>query len=205
MPGPSTQHNPVNERDPRLYERLGPVHKAYSQWRDPFLFLAGDRVYQYVCARSKSPDRHRRGTIGLATSRDMRTWQVEPPLHVDPIATELEVPQVYRIGGRYYLLFCTSTDRLLPAFKRRFPGHRFRNANFSMVGDSPLGPFRLHGTGEALSPDAPIQPYASRLVRWQGQWVLLGTANIGGTRYICDPIPVVATDTGILNARSAPP
>ena len=50
--------NPVNERDPRHYERLGPVHKAYSQWRDPFLFRAGDRVYQYVCARSKSRDPH---------------------------------------------------------------------------------------------------------------------------------------------------
>ena len=63
------EHNPVNERDPRLYERLGPVHKAYGQWRDPILFHAGDRVYQYVCARSKSPDRNRRGTVGLATSR----------------------------------------------------------------------------------------------------------------------------------------
>ena len=197
--------NPVNERDPRLYERIGPIHKAYSQWRDPFLFQAGDRVYQYVCARSKPPDRNRRGTVGLASSRDMRTWQVEPPLHVDPIATELEVPQLYRIGGRYYLLFCTSTDRLLPVFKRRFPGHRFRNANFSMVGDSPLGPFRLHGTGEVLPADAPVQPYASRLVRWQGQWVLLGTARIGGTRYICDPIPVVATATGIVAADSGTP
>ena len=137
------EHNPVNERDPRLYERLGPVHKAYGQWRDPTLFDAGDRVYQYVCARSKSPDRNRRGTVGLATSRDMRTWQVEPPLQVDSIATEIEVPQVYRIDGRYYLLFCTSTNRLLPAFKRRFPGHPFRNADFSMVGESPLGPFHL--------------------------------------------------------------
>ena len=80
-----------------------------------------------TCAPAASPrTRHRRGTVGLASSRDMRTWRVEPPLHVDPIATELEVPQVYRIGGRYYLLFCTSTDRLLPAFKRRFPGHRWR-------------------------------------------------------------------------------
>lgn len=197
--------NPVNERDPRLYERLGPVHKAYSQWRDPFLFQAGDRVYQFVCARSKSPDRNRRGTVGLASSRDMQTWQVELPLHVDPIATELEVPQVYRLGGRYYLLFCTSTDRLLPAFKRRFPGHRWHHANYSMVGDAPLGPFRLHGTGEVLPADAPVLPYASRLLWWQGQWVLLGTANIGGTRFICDPIPVVATDTGIVAADSGTP
>ena len=77
--------------------------------------------------------------------------------------------------------------------------------SYSKFGDSPLGPFHLHGTGEVLPTDAPVQPYASRLVRWAGQWVLLGTANIGGTRCICDPIPVVASDTGILTARSAPP
>ncbi len=119
------EHNPVNERDPRHYERLGPVHKAYGQWRDPFLFPAGDRVYQYVCARGKFPDRHRRGTVGLASSRDMRTWQVEPPLHVDPIATELEVPQVYRIAGA---TICSSAPRPT-AYSRRssagFPAAAF--------------------------------------------------------------------------------
>ena len=191
------ERNPVNERAPRHYERLGPAHKAYGQWRDPFLFHAGGRVHQLVCARSKHPDRSRRGTVGLATSRDMRTWQVGPPLRVDPIATEIEVPQVYLIDGRHYLLCCTSADRIAPWFKRRFPGHPFRNADFSMVGESPLGPFRIHGAGEVLPPDAPVRPYASRLIQWHGQWVMLGTANVGGTRFICDPIPVVATEIGV--------
>ncbi|MAG34852.1 MAG: hypothetical protein CL878_01160 [Dehalococcoidia bacterium] len=196
------ERNPVNERDPKHYERLGPVHKAYSQWRDPFLFTYADRIYQYVCARSKSHDRDRRGTIGLAVSQDMQTWQVKPPLQVDSMATELEVPQVYEIGGHYYLVFCASTQRLLPAFKRRFPGHQFRHANYSMVGDSPLGPFYMHGTGEILPADAPVQPYASRLVWWEDQWVMLGTVA-GGNRFICDPIPVVATETGIHSQGTA--
>ncbi|MCY3911905.1 MAG: hypothetical protein OXG43_01505 [Chloroflexi bacterium] len=191
------ESNPVNERDPGLYERLGPVHKAFGQWRDPFLFEVDDRVFQLVCARSKHPDRGRRGAVGLATSPDMRAWQVRAPLDVDPIATEIEVPQVYRIDGRYFLLFCTSADRIVPWFRRRFPSHAFRNADFSMVSASPLGPFRIHGTGEVLPPDAPVQPYASRLIMWQGQWVMLGTATVDGTRCICDPIPVVATETGI--------
>ena len=199
------ERNPVNERDPRYYERLGPVHKAYSQWRDPFLFHAGDRVYQYVCARGKSPDHNRRGTVGLASSRDMRTWQAEPPLHVDPIATELEVPQVYRIGGRYYLLFCTSTDRLLPAFKRGFPAAVFATPTSLWSRIRRWGRSACTAPARVLPTDAPVQPYASRLVRWEEQWVLLGTANVGGTRFICDPIAVAATDTGVLTARSVPP
>ena len=190
------EDNPVNERDPGLYERLGPVHKAFGQWRDPFLYAENDRIYQYVCARSKSNDRDRRGTVGLVTSQDMRTWKVEEPLQVDPIATELEVPQVYEIRGRYYLVFCTTPQRLLPLFKRRFPKHRFRRGDYSMVGDSPLGPFRMHDSGEILPEEWPVQPYASRLVRWGNEWVMLGTVA-EGSQSICDPIPVTVTDTGI--------
>ena len=173
------------------------MRKAFGQWRDPFLFEVEGRLNQLVCARSKHPDRSRRGAVGLATSRDMRAWRVEPSLDVDPIATEIEVPQVYWIDGRYYLLFCASADRIVPWFRRRFPRHTFRNADFSMVGETPLGPFHIHGTGEVLPPDAPVQPYASRLIQWQGQWVMLGTATVNGMRCICDPIPVVATETGI--------
>ena len=191
--------NPVNERDPKHYERLGPVRKAFGQWRDPFLYSDsdGDRIYQYVCARSKSADRDRRGTVGLATSQDMLTWQVEPPLQVDPVARELEVPQVYRINGRHYLVFCTSTHRILPSLKRRFPTHRFRNGDYSMVGDSPLGPFRMHGTGEIVPEDFPVRPYASRLIWWKQHWLMIGTVHEGGASFLCDPMPTVANETGI--------
>jgi beta-fructofuranosidase len=191
------ERNPVNQRDPRFYERLGPVRRAYGQWRDPFLFDAGDRVYQYVCARSWAPDRERRGTVGLAASRDMANWQVGPPLQVEPVARELEVPQVYRIDRRYYLVFCTPISSLTTAFMQGFPGHLFRRGDYSMVGDSPSGPFEIHGTGEILAEDAVVKPYASRLVRWDGQWVLIGTVREGGATFLCDPIPVVADATGV--------
>ena len=189
--------SPVNERAPRYYERLGPVRRAYGQWRDPFLYDAGEQVYQYVCARGRSADRDRRGTVGVATSRDMATWQVGPPLDVDPVAKELEVPQVYHIGGRYYLVFCTTPSRLLPSLRRRFPGHRFRRADYSMVGDSPLGPFRMYGTGEIVGQGTSVTPYASRLLRWGEQWLMIGTVHEGGTNSICDPIPVEVDETGI--------
>lgn len=198
-----TKHegNPVNERDPRHYERLGPVRKAYNQWRDPFLFDAGDKVYEYVCARSRSVDRDRRGAFGIATSLDMVTWQVGPALQVDPIATELEVPQVYYIEGRYYLIFCTTVSRLVPSFKRRFPSHHFRRADYSMVGGSPLGPFKMHGTGEIIAEETTLTPYASRLVQWVDGWVMMGTVRENGSPCICDPIPIVADETGIHAVR----
>ena len=194
-----TKHelNPVNERDPRLYERLGPVHHAYGQWRDPFLYDDGESVYQYVCARSKSTDWDSRGAIGMAASRDMVTWQVGPPVEVGRIATELEVPQIYHTGGRYYLVFCTSLSRLVPFFKSGSPRHRFRSADYSMVADSPVGPFRMHGTGEIVPTNARVKPYASRLVDWEGSWYMMGTVRDSGTNFISDPIPVALDDTGV--------
>ena len=50
-------------------------------------------------------------------------WETLPPLEHDPIAEEMEVPQVYAIDGRYYLVFCTKEQWLSPPYKSRFPGH----------------------------------------------------------------------------------
>lgn len=65
----------------------------------------------------------------------------------------------------------------------------------------------------AVSDTAGHVPYASHLIQWKGQWFLLGTvkfdddpaaaAGLGvtqngeGNRYICDPRPVKADETGI--------
>jgi beta-fructofuranosidase len=190
-------NNPVNERDPRHYERLGPIDEAYSQWRDPFLYEHGGNVYQLVCARNKHTDHSKRGAIGIAISTDMKNWQVLPPIDVEPIATELEVPQVYEIQNEHFLVFCTSPGRLQPSFINNFPNHQFRKADYSMVSESPLGPFKIHGTGEIISSDNAQQPYASRLVEWQKELFLIGTVRQGSITGVSDPIPVVADKFGI--------
>ena len=67
-----------------------------------------------------------------------------------------------------------------------------------MVGDSPLGPFRLRGTGEIM-PTAPPTPwYASQLVLHEGDWFLLSTVTEdSGRTSISDPVPVTADETGL--------
>jgi beta-fructofuranosidase len=189
--------NPVTEADGVIYERVGSGLRTYGHWRDPFLLDAGERVRQYVTARRVSEDPARRGTIAVATSDDMITWRLEQPLEVDPVAEELEVPQVLEIGGLYYLKFCTVPKLLLADFKARFPGYAFRRADYSMVGPSPLGPFRVHGTGEIIPHSAPEAPYASQLIKWDNSWSIIGTIAVEGSNYLCDPMPVVADDTGL--------
>ena len=190
--------NPTSEADPAYYELVSTGERTLTHWRDPFLLDAGEEVVQYVCARRTDGDISSRGTVGLARSGDMHNWETLPPLEHDPIAEEMEVPQVYAIDGRYYLVFCTKEQWLSPPYKSRFPGHTFRSTDYSMVGDSPLGPFRIHGTGEIM-PTAPSSSwYASQLVHFEGEWFLLSTVSDGAGRTgISDPVPVVADETGI--------
>ena len=190
--------NPTSEADPAYYELVSTGQRTLTHWRDPFLLDTGEDVVQYVCARNTDGDISSRDTVGLARSTDVRNWETLPPLEHDPIAEEMEVPHVYAIAGRYYLVFCAHAQWLSPSYRSRFPGHTFRSTDYSMVGDSPFGPFRIHGTGEIM-PKAPSSWwYASQLVRHDREWSLLGTVrDDAGRTAISDPVPVVAGETGI--------
>lgn len=201
--------NPVSEASASHYELMATGKRPKVHWRDPFLLPADASlgtdagVLQLITARRKDGPVSSRGTVAVTRSRDMRNWEVLPPLRHDRMAEEMEVPQVYPIGGRWYLLFCTCSgheripDLLDPAFKSRFPGHRFRCTDYSMVGDSPLGPFRIHGTGEVFSEAPAPWCYASQLVNFKGQWFLLATLGDARGTMISDPYPIVADETGL--------
>ena len=189
--------NPTSEADPAFYEIESTGQRSLTHWRDPFLFDAGDRVIQYVCARRTDGDVTSRGSIGMAQSTDMIRWESMPPPEHDRMTEEMEVPQLYSIGGRYYLVFCTHDFWLAPPYRARFPGHAFRSTDYSMVGDSPTGPFRIHGTGEIISEAPEGRLYASQLVALGDDWFLLGTVGRDANSGISDPLRVVADDTGI--------
>lgn len=188
------EDNPVSEADPDIYQMDG-------TWRDPFMVEMDDRVYHYVCAAPSKNDVSSVGTVGLAWTNDMLNWNIEPPVKTDAVAKRMEVPQVYKIEDLYYLNFCTSTGWLLDDFKNQHPGHEFVNADYSMVSESPMGPFKMYGTGEIFPSDSKLIPYASQLINWKGEWVLLGTvmnARRGiGPDFVIDPVPIEATQEGI--------
>ena len=191
--------NPTSEVDPAYYEVVGTGQRKMTHWRDPGLLDTGEEVLFYVCARRPDGDVTERGTVGVARSTDMVKWETLPPPDHDRMSDEMEVPRVYAIDGRSYLVFCADEDKLSPAFKSRFPRHPFRDTDYSMVGDSPLGPFRIHGTGEIMPKAPPFRRfYASQLVLYEGEWFLLGTIlDDTGRTYISDPFPVVADGTGV--------
>jgi beta-fructofuranosidase len=191
--------NPVTAIDPEFYDNEpAPAPRNWPHWRDPFLFEYDGKVYHYLCAKLKHGPLDQRGTLGLAKTTDMLHWRVLPPPVVEPIAMELECPQVYRVGELYYLIFSTSTSLLSNNFQKRYPVDHERWTSYAMTGPSPFGPFRMHGKGEIIPPDCPVQPYANQIVIWRGRAYLMGTLWNDQQDTTTDPIPVVFTKTGVI-------
>ncbi len=184
--------NPTATIDEHYYTAASRGQRVFPHWRDPFLFEVDGVVYQLVCATAANHDGPA-GTIGVARSHDMGTWELLPPLAVDAFAEELECPQVVAAHGRYYLLFSTHSDLLLENAAPQAGGNLY-----AMVGDAPLGPFRLMSPEPAFPVDMPDRPYACRIVYFDSRPYVLGTVWREAGDAICDPLPVELTPTGIV-------
>jgi beta-fructofuranosidase len=185
--------NPVTAIDERLYTAASRGRRPIPHWRDPFLFAVDGVVHHLVCATAAAGG-GRAGTVGGARSRDLVTWELLPPLDVEPFAEELECPQVVTAAGRHYLVFSTPAGLLLsdPAGVSEEPGNMY-----AMIGDSPLGPFRVADPTPILPADMRDRPYAGRIVAVGDRHYLLGTVWRDAGDSICDPIPVAFTPTGV--------
>ena len=140
--------NPVGEADPRWYEATTSKSGRVS-WRDPKPIRVGDTYYAAVCGREREGPKHRRGVVGLLASTDLLTWEPRPPLFAPRRAWDLECPQVFELGGRYYLTAALMEDR-----SQRY-----------WVADQFEGPYRTPTGGNILVPNG---HYAGRVCRWQG-------------------------------------
>jgi beta-fructofuranosidase len=186
--------------DPKHYELLD-YDKWHDQaWRDPWVFKHSDgKWHMLITARSNDLDidTRDRGTLGHATSSDMKNWQVQPPLLSGPSGFgQLEVFQVEVIDGKAVLLWCCGPDELSEESRKKFGN---QGGMFSVVGESVLGPF---DTSKAVRFDHP-SIYAARIVEHQGTWHMLGFRNEEQGEFVgelTDPIPVKLLGNGLVPA-----
>jgi len=170
--------------DPRWYETLGTSAWPEQAWRDPWVFAdpSGDGWHMLVTARSNSGDEMDRGVIGHATSSNLNSWVVQPPLSATGAGfRHLEVPQVVTIDGRSALLFSCDTPALA--------GDRPKGGVWCVSLESVTGPYP---TDQAtLLVDERL--YSGRAIQNRaGEWVLLAFENAtddgGFTGSLSDPI-----------------
>jgi beta-fructofuranosidase len=143
-----TKHaqNPISEADARWYEtELVPGGSKVS-WRDHKPWLQDGHYFATISARERGGPVMRRGCAGLLVSDDLISWEARPPLFAPRHYWDLECPQLFEIGGHWYLTAATMEDR-----RQRY-----------WTASAWDGPYRVPADGGIL---APTGHYAGRVHR----------------------------------------
>jgi beta-fructofuranosidase len=141
------------EADDRWYRRR-PGTGPDEHWRDPWL-VRDDAGLWHMYVTAQVPGESGHGVVGHATSRDLTSWEIGPPLS-EPTGRfdQLEVISLADVDGRWVLLFsCLGSE--MPADRSGAGGV------WAVPVDAPGAPVDLRGavrlTNESL--------YVGKLVR----------------------------------------
>ena len=175
--------------------------------RDPWVMRdpAGAGWLMYFTARvPDAAEPNAGGAIGFATSPDLTTWTLKPPVFSGGFG-QLEVPQVFTVGDKWYCLFCTSAGHWSEAYRQSNPESPV-TGNHYLVADNPRGPWTI-APGPFFDGAEPCRRYAARILQTEDGLRILGfadngKANFGG--YILDPEPVVVGMDGLLSVLPIP-
>ena len=182
----------VIEPDKRWYETAGTRRWPDQAWRDPWVFRDAGIWHMLITARAASGDPDNRGVVGHATSLDLTSWTVGPPLSEPGSGFgHLEVIQTVRIDGHTVGLFSCLAPEL--SGKRRVD--EGAGGIWAFAADSLSGLFHIEDAYRI----ADERLYVGRLVQDRaGRWQLLAFRNseddgrwIGE---IADPQPVRWSD-----------
>ncbi len=105
---PPFQYDPNSvypiEPDPLYYESSTDEARHWVSWRDPFYYREGDRGLLLCSARVNEGPVVRRGCVGVMEETAPNQFCVRPPLYHPGLYDDIEVPNLARIGGEYYLI-----------------------------------------------------------------------------------------------------
>jgi beta-fructofuranosidase len=92
---------------PHYLREPSDLHLMHAAWRDPCVIRHGGWYHAFLCGRSPEWSADDTGAlVAHLRSRDLEHWEHLPPLtHVGGRALFTEVPDVFRLGEWWYLLF----------------------------------------------------------------------------------------------------
>ncbi len=170
--------------------------------RDPWVMRdpAGPGWLMYFTARvPDAAEPNAGGAIGFAASPDLMSWTLQPPVFSGGFG-QLEVPQVFQVGDKWYCLFCTSSFHWSEDYRRSNPQSPV-TGNHYLIADDPRGPWTV-APGPFFDGAEPCRRYAARIVETADGLRILGFADNGKADfggYVMDPEPVVVGSDGLLS------
>jgi beta-fructofuranosidase len=165
--------------------------------RDPWVMADADGLFHmFFTARRKDGPVYERGVIGHAVSTDLDNWTATAPVYEGGHYGQLEVPQVFERGGKWFCTFCNISEHWTPAMRERFDGGV--SGTHYLVADHPLGPWRP--ADGFLDGDVPCRRYAGKIIHdpVTGQDCLMAFEDTGAdgrfVGQIGDPIALSLVD-----------
>jgi beta-fructofuranosidase len=138
-----TKHpEPVMAPDPRWYHsQERPDREGNVGWRDPVVVLDEETgwFHAYLAAYEREGEYARRGCVAHARSRDLIHWETLPPVFTPRRYATIEVPDVFRLDGRWYLTLLTGAA--YGNERDSMPDPRAAMGTIYAVSDSLDGPF----------------------------------------------------------------
>lgn len=182
--------SPLVAADPRWYESVDGGTGPRQDWRDPWVYREGEDGPWHMLVTAKVPGEGRgRGVVAHATSDDLDTWEVKPPLTEPGPFDHLEVVQTVALDGSHHLVASCGDGELNPEHH----GHTATGGVYLIPGEGPVGPWVASRARRV----AHRSLYAARLIDDHGTPALLGFRDIEDDGFIGDipdPVPVVLED-----------
>ena len=159
----------------KYYEEYIPGHWHDRAMRDPWVIKNpdGDGWLMYFTARvpgRKEPNAG--GAVGLASSPDLNTWTLQKPVYDGGDFGQLEVPQAFKFGNRWYMTFCTAAEHWSEGYKKKNPQMPVTGSHY-LVADHHLGPWTTPDS-EFLDGSRPCTRYAGKIIEQDGQLSIMG-------------------------------
>ncbi|QDU06415.1 hypothetical protein V6x_61670 [Gimesia chilikensis] len=115
------------EPDAEYYEASVDEERNWVSFRDPFYFHEEDRGWLMMAARTNEGPLVRRGCVGLMEEYKPNHFRALPPLHAPMMYDDIEVPNLFRIDGDYYLVGSLREDAKIRYWHTTDPEQPWRN------------------------------------------------------------------------------
>ncbi len=163
-----TRRGPVWPRSLRPPYELDEDRAAPAAWRDAFVTRNPDGQWEAVCCARMADGYHAgRGCLGRCRIEALDRWVDVPPLASVGRYTSMEVPEVFALAGRYWVIFSSTSGW---GIRLGTPERPIAAGTFFLSADHWEGPYRavpdnlLIGAGFNR-----MSAYVARTVEYQGQ------------------------------------
>jgi len=193
--------NPIIEPDPQWYYSISEPPPPFKHHAHPAIDCRDQAVVKnpsgkgwlgYVVMRRKETDAFRSSCIALCRSNDLIHWEIGPPCFVPNRFNCFEVPDVFYLDGRWYMIALTG-DGYGQSLCWSDPGITY--ATIVGVADHPEGPFSEIKDNLLLAANN-NQGFSARTVEVRGERLMLYTRSENGLGRLSWPVKIISQPDG---------